>query len=86
MVNDLVRALLSCLLSCPALRMSAPLLVSCRSGSCSRRTPREEKKQKAIKGLLNKLTPDNFDRLFKQIEDVKIDSPVTLRGLIDQVS
>jgi hypothetical protein len=29
--------------------------------------PEEEKKQKAFKGILNKLTPDNFEKLQQQV-------------------
>ncbi len=34
--------------------------------------PEEEKRQKAFKGILNKLTPDNYERLLEQILAVKI--------------
>lgn len=47
--------------------------------------PEEEKKQKALTGLLNKLTPDNFERILGKMFDVGINAPKTLRGLIDRV-
>ena len=34
--------------------------------------PEEEKRQKTFKGILNKLTPDNYERLLEQILAVKI--------------
>lgn len=46
----------------------------------------EQIKQRQIKGILNKLTPQNFDKLFKQVKDVNVDSVVTLTGLISQIS
>lgn len=48
--------------------------------------PEEESKQKAFKGILNKLTPDNFERLSQQLLDVGITEAKTLIGLIAQVS
>jgi hypothetical protein len=47
--------------------------------------PEEERRQRAFKGVLNKLTPDNFDRLAGSIIDVGITSAATLTGLMDQV-
>jgi hypothetical protein len=47
--------------------------------------PEEESKQKQFKGILNKLTPDNFERLTQKIFDVGIEQAKTLVGLIDQV-
>jgi len=47
--------------------------------------PEEEAKQKAFKGILNKLTPDNFERLTQQLLDVGITEAKTLVGLIRQV-
>lgn len=47
--------------------------------------PQEEAKQKAFKGILNKLTPDNFERLTLQLLDVGITEAKTLVGLIGQV-
>jgi translation initiation factor 4G len=47
--------------------------------------PEEEGKQKAFKGILNKLTPDNFERLTQQLLDVGITEAKTLVGLIGQV-
>ncbi|KAJ1415457.1 Serine aminopeptidase, S33 [Sesbania bispinosa] len=45
----------------------------------------EEAKQRQLKGILNKLTPQNFDRLFEQVKAVNIDSAVTLTGVISQI-
>lgn len=45
----------------------------------------EEKKQKTIKGILNKLTPDNFGKLVDQIKAIDITEHITLEGLIDQI-
>lgn len=48
--------------------------------------PEEEKKQKLFNAQLNKLTPDNFDRILGKLVDVGVTSAKTLRGLIDRVS
>ncbi|KAK3125346.1 hypothetical protein QOZ80_7BG0603660 [Eleusine coracana subsp. coracana] len=45
----------------------------------------EEAKQRQLKGILNKLTPQNFERLFEQVKDVNIDSVATLTGVISQI-
>jgi hypothetical protein len=47
--------------------------------------PEEENKQRQFKSVLNKLTPDNFDRLSQQLLDVGINEAKTLIGLIAQV-
>ncbi len=47
--------------------------------------PEEESKQKQFKGILNKLTPDNFEKLTAKIFEVGIEQAKTLVGLIDQV-
>jgi hypothetical protein len=47
--------------------------------------PEEEAKQRTFKGILNKLTPDNFERLSQQLLDVGITEAKTLIGLIAQV-
>jgi hypothetical protein len=47
--------------------------------------PEEENKQRTFKGILNKLTPDNFERLSQQLLDVGITEAKTLIGLIAQV-
>lgn len=47
--------------------------------------PEEENKQRGFKGILNKLTPDNFERLSQQLLDVGITEAKTLVGLIAQV-
>eukprot|EP00897_Mesotaenium_endlicherianum_P003219 jgi/Mesen1/2925/ME000175S02080 len=48
-------------------------------------TDEEQKKQRLIKAILNKLTPQNFDRLFQQVKDANIDSPETLTNVISQI-
>eukprot|EP00850_Spirogloea_muscicola_P025771 SM004223S15708 [mRNA] locus=s4223:27:1203:+ [translate_table: standard] len=45
----------------------------------------EEKKQRAVKGILNKLTPQNFERLFEQVKEIGIATADTLRGVISQI-
>ncbi|KAH7427227.1 hypothetical protein KP509_10G035100 [Ceratopteris richardii] len=45
----------------------------------------EELKQRQIKGILNKLTPQNFQKLFEQVKEVNIQSAVTLTGVISQI-
>ncbi|XP_061357999.1 eukaryotic translation initiation factor 4G isoform X2 [Gastrolobium bilobum] len=45
----------------------------------------EEVKQRQLKAILNKLTPQNFDRLFEQVKAVNIDNAVTLTGVISQI-
>ncbi|XP_074571991.1 eukaryotic translation initiation factor 4G-like [Curcuma longa] len=45
----------------------------------------EEAKQRQVKAILNKLTPQNFDKLFAQVSEVNIDNAVTLNGVISQI-
>nr|GME00004.1 eukaryotic translation initiation factor 4G-like isoform X1 [Ipomoea batatas] len=45
----------------------------------------EEGKQRQLKAILNKLTPQNFERLFQQVKDVSIDNAATLAGVISQI-
>lgn len=45
----------------------------------------EHLKQRQIKAILNKLTPQNFDKLFEQVKEVDIDSALTLTGVISQI-
>ncbi|KAK6920418.1 MIF4G-like, type 3 [Dillenia turbinata] len=45
----------------------------------------EETKQRQLKAILNKLTPQNFDKLFEQVKAVNIDSAVSLTGVISQI-
>ncbi|KAK9839712.1 hypothetical protein WJX81_007820 [Elliptochloris bilobata] len=47
--------------------------------------PEEEKKQKEIKGLLNKITPEKYETIRDKVIATGIDNAKTLRGLIDQV-
>ena len=48
--------------------------------------PEEEKKQKNIKSLLNKITPEKYAVIRDKLLAAEIDSPLSLYGLIDQVS
>ncbi|XP_056865520.1 eukaryotic translation initiation factor 4G-like isoform X2 [Raphanus sativus] len=48
-------------------------------------TDEEQAKQRQLKGILNKLTPQNFEKLFEQVKGVNIDNVVTLRGVISQI-
>lgn len=45
----------------------------------------EEAKQRQLKAILNKLTPQNFEKLFEQVKAVNIDNAVTLTGVINQI-
>ncbi|KAL2612493.1 hypothetical protein R1flu_024185 [Riccia fluitans] len=45
----------------------------------------EHQKQRQIKSILNKLTPQNFDKLFAQVKEVHIESATTLTGVISQI-
>ncbi|KAL1341173.1 hypothetical protein AAHE18_09G067700 [Arachis hypogaea] len=45
----------------------------------------EEAKQRQLKAILNKLTPQNFERLFEQVKVVNIDNAITLTGVISQI-
>lgn len=45
----------------------------------------EEAKQRQLKAILNKLTPQNFEKLFEQVKAVNIDNAVTLTGVISQI-
>ncbi|XP_062187059.1 eukaryotic translation initiation factor 4G-like [Phragmites australis] len=45
----------------------------------------EEAKQRQLKGILNKLTPQNFEKLFEQVKEVNIDNVATLTGVISQI-
>ncbi|CAH2063427.1 unnamed protein product [Thlaspi arvense] len=45
----------------------------------------EQAKQRQLKGILNKLTPQNFEKLFEQVKSVNIDNAVTLTGVISQI-
>ncbi|KAI4364682.1 hypothetical protein MLD38_020739 [Melastoma candidum] len=48
-------------------------------------TDEEETKQRQLKAILNKLTPQNFEKLFEQVKEVNIDNAATLKGLISQI-
>lgn len=45
----------------------------------------EDAKQRQLKAILNKLTPQNFEKLFEQVKEVNIDSVATLTGVISQI-
>ncbi|KAG1359239.1 eukaryotic translation initiation factor 4G [Cocos nucifera] len=51
----------------------------------SKVTDKEAAKQRKLKAILNKLTPQNFEKLFQQVKDVNIDNAVTLTGVISQI-
>ncbi|OVA12734.1 MIF4G-like [Macleaya cordata] len=46
---------------------------------------KEQAKQRQLKAILNKLTPQNFEKLFEQVKEVNIDNTVTLSGVISQI-
>ncbi|KAL1818703.1 hypothetical protein ACET3Z_013572 [Daucus carota] len=48
-------------------------------------TDEEQAKQRQLKAILNKLTPQNFERLFEQVKQVNIDNAGTLTGVISQI-
>ncbi|MCD7460895.1 hypothetical protein HAX54_044697 [Datura stramonium] len=48
-------------------------------------TDEEEAKRRHLKAILNKLTPQNFEKLFEQVKEVNIDSATTLAGVISQI-
>lgn len=48
-------------------------------------TDEEQAKQRQLKAILNKLTPQNFEKLFEQVKQVNIDNAVTLTGVISQI-
>ncbi|XVE76798.1 hypothetical protein DITRI_Ditri13aG0009500 [Diplodiscus trichospermus] len=45
----------------------------------------EESKQRQLRAILNKLTPQNFEKLFEQVKTVNIDNAVTLTGFVSQI-
>ncbi|PKI75270.1 hypothetical protein CRG98_004310 [Punica granatum] len=48
-------------------------------------TDEEQAKQRQLKAILNKLTPQNFEKLFGKVLAVQIDNAVTLTGLMSQI-
>ncbi|CAA3032102.1 eukaryotic translation initiation factor 4G isoform X1 [Olea europaea subsp. europaea] len=48
-------------------------------------TDEEQAKQRQLKAILNKLTPQNFEKLFEQVKQVNIDNVITLSGVISQI-
>ncbi|XP_077244885.1 eukaryotic translation initiation factor 4G-like isoform X4 [Tasmannia lanceolata] len=45
----------------------------------------EEAKQRQLREILNKLMPQNFEKLFEQVKMVNIDNEDTLTGIISQI-
>ena len=60
---------------------------SVQVGACLSEDPEEEKAQKALKSMLNKITPDNFDRIKVQIVATVDERKKarTLQSFIDQI-
>ncbi|DBA73185.1 TPA: hypothetical protein ACH3X1_011264 [Trebouxia sp. C0004] len=54
-------------------------------GQVEGNNPEEIKKQKAVKGLLNKITPEKFEKILADIIAVGYETEETESGLIDQV-
>ncbi|KAG2324801.1 hypothetical protein Bca4012_039303 [Brassica carinata] len=48
-------------------------------------TDEEQAKQRQLKGILEKLTPQNFGEMLEQVKSVNIDKAVTLIGLVTQI-
>ncbi|XP_068328662.1 eukaryotic translation initiation factor 4G-like [Pyrus communis] len=48
-------------------------------------TEEEQAKQRQLKAILNKLTPQNFEKLFEQVKAVNIENVTTLTGVISQI-
>lgn len=40
---------------------------------------------KKVRGILNKLTPEKFDKLVNQVQALPIETPEKLKGVIDLV-
>lgn len=40
---------------------------------------------RAVKGILNKLTPENFEKLFKDLLELGVDSPEKLQKVIQAI-
>ncbi|XP_062182870.1 eukaryotic translation initiation factor 4G-like [Phragmites australis] len=45
----------------------------------------EEVKLRQLNAILNKLTPRNFEKLFKKVKEVNIDNVVTLSGFVSRI-
>ncbi|GMJ01402.1 eukaryotic translation initiation factor 4G, CUCUMOVIRUS MULTIPLICATION 2 [Hibiscus trionum] len=56
-----------------------------RKYEVGRVTDEEALKQRQLKAILNKLTPQNFEKLFEQVKAVNIDNAGTLTGVISQI-
>ncbi|KAJ4885047.1 eukaryotic translation initiation factor 4G-like [Raphanus sativus] len=48
-------------------------------------TDEEEAKRRQLKGILEKLTPQNFEKVLEQFKSVNIDNAVTLTGVVSQI-
>ncbi|KAF8644440.1 hypothetical protein HU200_066478 [Digitaria exilis] len=46
---------------------------------------RKRLNKRQLKAILNKLTPQNFEKLFAQVKELNIDNVVTLTGVISQI-
>ena len=71
--------------SCGLLANLEQTLLLLQMGQLRTDNPEEEKKQKAIKGLLNKITPDKFEKILGDLVMVGYESEETESGLIAQV-
>lgn len=70
--------------------MEQPLIcvLKCRYqvGSVVTDNPEEEKRQKELKSLLNRVTPEKYDTIKARILGVGLQSAVTMQGFVCQVS
>ena len=80
----------SCVRSClSSLREYVGSMLGCSApqvGKLRTDDPEEEKKQKEFKSMLNKLTPNNQEKLLQKFLAVGITEAKTLRNLIDQAN
>lgn len=60
-------------------------LLAVQRGKLISENPEEEARQKAIKSLLNKVTPEKYAVILEKLMQVEIPSVLSLSGLIDQV-
>jgi hypothetical protein len=63
-----------------------PWFVVLQRGKLISENPEEEAKQKNIKSLLNKITPEKYAVIRDKLLAANVDSALSLYGLIDQVS
>ncbi|RLM73499.1 hypothetical protein C2845_PM15G16160 [Panicum miliaceum] len=67
-------------------QVSVPLMRKAeKKYEISKVSDEEEAKQRQLKGILNKLTPQSFEKLFAQVKELNIDNIVTLTGVISQI-